>query len=64
MSEGAKKISRERAKELIDDHQAGRIIVTDLEPVPTIGDVPVDELAFESSIETYRFGELEGPVDE
>ncbi|KDE59820.1 hypothetical protein EL22_16980 [Halostagnicola sp. A56] len=54
----ADKISRERAKELIDEHQAGRIIVTDIEPKPTIGTVPEDERELEGELEAYRFGEL------
>jgi hypothetical protein len=56
-------IPRERAKQLIDEHQWGCLIVSDLEPVPTIGDVDEDDQEYWSETATFQFGEL-GDGDE
>lgn len=52
-------VSRERAKELIGEAEAGTLIVASTAPVPTLGEVPDDEIAMDVSIDTYRFGSVE-----
>lgn len=49
-------ISRETAKELVDEAAFGFLVIGDAEPKPTLGTVPLDELEYEISVETYRFG--------
>jgi len=49
-------ISRETAKELVDEAEFGFLVIGDVESKPTLGTVPLDELECEISVETYRFG--------
>lgn len=50
-------ISRERAKELVDEIEAGTLIALEAEPVPVLGDLDDDDDAeLELLVQTYRFG--------
>jgi hypothetical protein len=54
------KISRDAAKELIDEAEFGFIAVVDIEPKDTLGHVPPEDLEYEATAKTYRFGESKG----
>lgn len=55
-------ISKEEAKELVDEASRGILVVINPEPVPVIGDVPPEDHQIAVKTEGYRFGapELEG----
>lgn len=50
-------ISREQAKALIDDAEAGTLVVARSEAVPVLGSV--EEVPVEVAVDAYRFGDLE-----
>lgn len=53
-------ITREEAKELIENVDAGTLVVAGLEPIPTLGMVDEDELSLKPTVSSYRFGDLDG----
>lgn len=57
-------ISRDRAKELIDDAEGGSVTIVSADEVPVIGDVPEDERRVEYELDQYTFGEFWEDEDE
>lgn len=57
MVEAYEDISRERAKELVDEADKGILVVLNAEPVPAIGDVPDEDREKRIVSGGYRFGE-------
>ena len=55
--EEQERITRRQAKALVEDADWGVIMVGNLVPVPTIGEVPLDEMRMTAEFHTYRFGE-------
>lgn len=49
------KISKEAAKDLIDDADCGSITVAETENVQIIGEVNIEELDVDVNVETYSF---------
>lgn len=47
-------IDRDEAKRIVDEYPFITIIAGDMQPKPTIGDVPPAEREFETAIDTYR----------
>lgn len=60
----AEEISRERAKDLVDEAQAGYLTLYGEEPVPVIGSVDEDDRETEPYMVTYEFGEPPEPDPE
>lgn len=53
------RISREKAKEVIDAAESGILVAVVKEPKPSIGAVPDDEEEYIVRSETYQFGNAE-----
>ena len=51
------RISRRQAKALVEDADWGVIMVGNFVPIPTIGEVPLEEMRMTAEFHTYRFGE-------
>jgi len=57
-------ISKAKAIELIKESEHGTLIIGSMEEVPTIGEVPVEDMRFEVSVDSYSFGTLPEIEDE
>jgi len=55
-SSGFEHVSREEAKQLVEEADRGLLITIDAEAVPYIGSEPPDEREIEARSAGYRFG--------
>lgn len=53
-------ISREEAKELLDNAQFGFIIVGSTHDIPSIGEIPMGEKKMKVELDKYKFGDIDG----
>lgn len=51
-------VSKETAKEMIDNAEFGFLILHETEPIPSLGSIPPDERKVKITSEVYSFGEL------
>ncbi|PCR89319.1 hypothetical protein [Natrinema ejinorense] len=51
------KISRDDAKDLIGEAKFGVVVITNFEAKDTLGHVPDEDLEYEATVESYRFGD-------
>ncbi|WP_114576695.1 hypothetical protein [Saliphagus sp. LR7] len=58
------KITTEHAHELVDEAASGTLLVSTIDPVPTIGDVPDDKRQFRHDLAVYHFGNPEADAEE
>lgn len=56
------RISREEAKEIIEEAKFGSILIADTEFVPTLGEVDREDREMEIAYERYMFGDADEVV--
>lgn len=54
----SEQVTREELKELIDESDGGIVTLTDIVPVPAIGDIPPEDRKVELEVKQVRFGEI------
>lgn len=53
------KISKQEAKQLVEQSDFGYLIVGDIEPIPVIGEVDPEEIKHRTDVDKYEFGKTD-----